>query len=791
MLRSIAYYLAVALGLLLAIAGFNAARVRPADAPPTAFSAERAMVDVAAIGRAPHPIGSAEAGWVREGLARQLSEAGFEVEVFRAPALMPPREGAFGLAGAYPETLVAVRPGQNRALPPVAIMSHYDSVAGSPGAADDAAGVSASLEVARAIAAGGPVARDLVLIITDGEEAGLFGARAFFRAHPLARRLGVVLNLETRGSSGPNLMFETSPQAGALVRRFAATAPGATTNSLLAWVYANMPNDTDFTLAREAGIAGLNFGFIGRPFDYHSATATAANLDRHSLQAMGDQVLGVTRSLLGAEALPAKSANLVYSDVFGLFVLAYPAWAGWLILLVAVGLFGLSLRRLGPVRPAPVEILRGAGAFLLITVYAVFVLHVLGRLMPTQDNPYQNRVVADFGLYLAACGLLTFAFVSGLTANLLRGEGRWRGGIFALIVAAICTVTGGFDPLGVGLAVTAAVLCWALLNRAIAPTAMWSGFLVFGIVLGVGLQLFAPQLAFMFVWPLLIGAALAAGLRLGIETGRIATAAAIVVGALVFGWMARAAGLAFDGLGITTPEALVVFVVPALCALAPLSARAGLGVLGRPVAVVALAAGVIVAAFVGVHDGASARYPKPSQVLHVTDLAHGRTLLVSGMTKPDPWTLEVLGKNAKAEPLPGMLVRRAVATPTAPVTPFTTPTAVAGRDGERATLTLNASGAREIRFSVKGAPLKHLTVAGLPTQMKGGPDGWSVMRWYAPRDGVVLAFDAPAGTQLDWRLAAIGDSFPAAFSPPARPASIMPWQNSDSQVVIAEGKVAW
>jgi len=506
---------------------------------------------------------------------------------------------------------------------------------------------------------------------------------------------------------------------------------------------------------------------------------------------MGDQVLGVTRSLLGAEALPAKSANLVYSDVFGLFVLAYPAWAGWLILLVAVGLFGLSLRRLGPVRPAPVEILRGAGAFLLITVYAVFVLHVLGRLMPTQDNPYQNRVVADFGLYLAACGLLTFAFVSGLTANLLRGEGRWRGGIFALIVAAICTVTGGFDPLGVGLAVTAAVLCWALLNRAIAPTAMWSGFLVFGIVLGVGLQLFAPQLAFMFVWPLLIGAALAAGLRLGIETGRIATAAAIVVGALVFGWMARAAGLAFDGLGITTPEALVVFVVPALCALAPLSARAGLGVLGRPVAVVALAAGVIVAAFVGVHDGASARYPKPSQVLHVTDLAHGRTLLVSGMTKPDPWTLEVLGKNAKAEPLPGMLVRRAVATPTAPVTPFTTPTAVAGRDGERATLTLNASGAREIRFSVKGAPLKHLTVAGLPTQMKGGPDGWSVMRWYAPRDGVVLAFDAPAGTQLDWRLAAIGDSFPAAFSPPARPASIMPWQNSDSQVVIAEGKVAW
>ena len=62
---------------------------------------------------------------------------------------------------------------------------------------------------------------------------------------------------------------------------------------------------------------------------------------------------------------------------------------------------------------------------------------------------------------------------------------------------------------------------------------------------------------------------------------------------------------------------------------------------------------------------------------------------------------------------------------------------------------------------------------------------------HAPRDGVVLAFDVPAGADLDWRLQALSDAWPASARLPARPAAIMAWQNSESSAVIAEGKVSW
>ena len=56
-------------------------------------------------------------------------------------------------AGVLLGILVGVLPGQDRSLPPILLMAHYDSVPASPGAADDAAGVAAILESVRAIRA--------------------------------------------------------------------------------------------------------------------------------------------------------------------------------------------------------------------------------------------------------------------------------------------------------------------------------------------------------------------------------------------------------------------------------------------------------------------------------------------------------------------------------------------------------------------------------------------------------------------------------------------------------------
>ena len=62
------------------------------------------------------------------------------------------------------------------------------------------------------------------MLITDGEEAGLLGARAFVNGHPWLDDIGLVLNFEARGNGGPVLLMQTGHENGWLVREFAKAA---------------------------------------------------------------------------------------------------------------------------------------------------------------------------------------------------------------------------------------------------------------------------------------------------------------------------------------------------------------------------------------------------------------------------------------------------------------------------------------------------------------------------------------------------------------------------------------
>ena len=143
------------------------------------------------------------------------------------------------------------------------LMAHYDSVVGSPGAADDASGVAAVLEAARVLAADPALPRDVILLFTDAEEAGLLGARAFVAQHPWARDVGAVINVEARGRGGPALVFEATPQGAAILQQAAQVWPDGLrrplVGSLFFDVYALLANDTDLTPWRERGVRSVSF----------------------------------------------------------------------------------------------------------------------------------------------------------------------------------------------------------------------------------------------------------------------------------------------------------------------------------------------------------------------------------------------------------------------------------------------------------------------------------------------------------------------------------------------------
>src|SRR3954468_14649815 len=115
------------------------------------------------------PIGSAANARARAYVIDQLKLYGYEVRVQETDAARP----ELGRT-AHVSNIIAVRAG--RRVEAIGLVSHYDSAPESPGAADDALGVAVCLEAARVLAARPDRAWTTMVLVTDGEEAGLMGA---------------------------------------------------------------------------------------------------------------------------------------------------------------------------------------------------------------------------------------------------------------------------------------------------------------------------------------------------------------------------------------------------------------------------------------------------------------------------------------------------------------------------------------------------------------------------------------------------------------------------------------
>ncbi|GEN98782.1 hypothetical protein NSE01_06150 [Novosphingobium sediminis] len=436
------------LGVLLGIRATTPPAPLGADAPPSVFAAGRAMADVRAIAARPHLAASPENAAVRAHIARRMGALGMTVSESRFTA---PQESAKRLAwwsgkddpAPSLTNVIGVLPGRDRSLPAVLLMAHHDTVGGSPGAADDTAGVSALLETARAVRAAGQPARDLIVLITDGEELGLDGAHQFFTSDPLRGHVGAVINVEARGGGGRTTLFETSADNGSAIARAAGSIARPGGSSLAVFIYKVLPNDTDLSETRGGPWTGYNFAFIGRPQLYHSPKATPEALDQGALQDMGAQVLDLTRALLVAEPLPGKAADVVFFDVFGWFLLVYPAWAGWGMLAVAAAGLSLAARRGGGWSAG----LAGAGRMLALIVLAGLVLWAVNQLsLGTVKPNYYDR--------LAAIPRLEVMALAGGLAALLLTLGAWKAKPAGLVGAAVPLFALGL--IGQALAPTAA-----------------------------------------------------------------------------------------------------------------------------------------------------------------------------------------------------------------------------------------------------------------------------------------------------------------------------------------------
>src|SRR5262249_37959358 len=543
----------------------------PANAPQTAFSAERAMKHVHAIAQQPHPVGSAEHDRVRDYLIAQLRILGLEPQVQNATGV-----GTRYADAGRVENILARMPGRQRDGPAVLLVAHYDSVEAGPGAGDDGAGIAAILETVRALRAGGPVAHDVIVLFTDGEESDLLGAAAFAREHPWAKDVAMVLNFEARGTTGRSLMFETGPGNLDTVRVL-RTVPCVTASSVFTTIYRTMPNDTDLSELALLGMPALNFAFGDGVDRYHTSYDDVAHLDIGSLQHHGQQALALARSFANGPLPRPRTGDAVFFDLplIGLVVYSQK-WALPLAVVAAALTVVMMIRSRRESIRFGRDVVLGAAATAGAVVLSVAV-----------------------------------AYLTGLILSLLHNKLPWGGApAWSPVYWAAIAV----------LSLAISTTCYVAVRRRGSVTGLHSGALLVWTLLSLAAAAIAPGSSYLFTWPVLV-VALAALLAdcHGLLTAKgVAMCLAAVVTAALLIPIAYSVGAVF--LGVTAAGGIVTAAIIALIAwlLVPLleilccGARWSTPVFCAAAAIVLVGIGALTVRMSDVH-------PVPSRLIYAID----------------------------------------------------------------------------------------------------------------------------------------------------------------------------
>jgi hypothetical protein len=418
-----------ALILVLTLVRYRPPAPKPIDAPSVEFSAERARIVLRQLvgDGVPHPVGSAADAAVRERILALLRNLGCAPEV----------QDSFACNGwgacAEVKNMLARIPGQEP-RPEVLLAAHYDSVGAGPGASDDGVGVATILEIARAFKSLPPPRHSIAILIDEGEEAGLLGAIAFVQGHPWARDVRAAVNVDNRGTSGPSMMFETGSDNAWLMPLYAASVKHPVTSSFYYFGYKQMPNDTDFTVFKAAGIQGFNFAFVGDVAHYHTPLDNFENADPRSLQHHGDNALATVRALANADLDNRSAGEAVFFDVFAYRTVWWPVkWSRWLAVagtLLFVWVI-VNLRRRGFVSARAVAwgFLVWFAILLVAAVLAVFLRWVIFSAGGFPSIWAAHPLAAQIAFWAGA-----FAVVGALAVAFERRCGFW--GLWAGVWAA-------------------------------------------------------------------------------------------------------------------------------------------------------------------------------------------------------------------------------------------------------------------------------------------------------------------------------------------------------------------
>lgn len=230
------------------------------------------------------------------------------------------------------------------------VNSHYDTVPVSPGMSDAGIMVVVMLETIRVLTKSStPLRHDIVFLFNGAEEAGLKGAHAFITQHKWRHNITGLINLDSSGAGGKEILFQAGPDAPWLARIYAKNTPYPYASAMGEELFQMnlIPSDTDFRIFRDyGGIKGLDLAYTYNGYVYHTKYDNLLNIPYGTYQHTGANVLSLARAMANSEELDLgvehSEGETVFFDYLTWFTISYNKLVA-IIVNVLIGLFMLKI----------------------------------------------------------------------------------------------------------------------------------------------------------------------------------------------------------------------------------------------------------------------------------------------------------------------------------------------------------------------------------------------------------------------------------------------------------------
>lgn len=218
------------------------------------------------------------------------------------------------------------------------VNTHFDSVPVSPGAGDDGIWVAVVLEIIRVLSEQDRAFENSIIFLFNGaEEVKLLGSHMFITQHDLADDVRAFINLDSCGTGGKEVMFQSTPHNQWMMNYYKNVATHPTASVLGDELFKSgiIPSDTDFRNFRDFGkipgekdhihclfgigiirkdsvsvfYTGLDFAIYRNGYIYHTQYDRSNLVPMSTYQNSGDNILNLIRAVAASPKLSEPTVS--------------------------------------------------------------------------------------------------------------------------------------------------------------------------------------------------------------------------------------------------------------------------------------------------------------------------------------------------------------------------------------------------------------------------------------------------------------------------------------------------